>query len=148
MSTHIQSRTHAHMDYGIRYCAHAGMTAMINMYNVRQFLEDGRFETSAAAQAGGVPKQASMTIKRTALKPAGKSVPYEVTEKPPPKVRENVCVQKVARFVRSPKRRKSERCDCAACMREVMGKPPPKVCVTMGPWANAASQHTTCKCIQ
>lgn len=63
----------------------SGMTAMINMYNARQFLEEGRFEPSNAAISAGLPKQSSMTIKRTVGKPAGKGVPYLVTDKPPDK---------------------------------------------------------------
>uniref|UniRef100_A0A7S3R426 Cell division control protein 73 C-terminal domain-containing protein n=1 Tax=Dunaliella tertiolecta TaxID=3047 RepID=A0A7S3R426_DUNTE len=63
----------------------SGMTATITMFNARTFLEEGRFEPSAAAQARGVQKQTTDFFKRTALKPPGQSATYELTDKPPPK---------------------------------------------------------------
>ncbi|KAL6754061.1 RNA pol II accessory factor, Cdc73 family-domain-containing protein [Haematococcus lacustris] len=63
----------------------SGMTAMINMWNARQFLEEGRFQPSEALQASGAVKASSLTIQRTAHKPQGKAVVYEITDKPPAK---------------------------------------------------------------
>lgn len=84
---------------------------MINMYNARSFLEEGKFETTAQAQARGEPKQAALVFNRTAIKPPGKSVPYMVTDKPPAKV--GCCF--VACFRRGPCPRDAC-CNPAACM--------------------------------
>lgn len=76
----------AHMDANVGF--RAGMTAMVNMYNAKVFLEEGRYEPSAAVQARGVQKVSSDTFMRTFGKPPGtKPVPYQVTDKAPPAVR-------------------------------------------------------------
>mmetsp|Transcript_5007 Transcript_5007/g.10824 ORF Transcript_5007/g.10824 Transcript_5007/m.10824 type:complete len:494 (-) Transcript_5007:500-1981(-) len=65
----------------------SGLSAMINMFNAKAFLEEGRYETSEEAQrrSGGV-KPSLLLINRTALKPAGtRPVPYHVVDKPPAK---------------------------------------------------------------
>ncbi|KXZ48472.1 hypothetical protein GPECTOR_27g642 [Gonium pectorale] len=62
----------------------SGLTSLINMYNAKAFLEEGRFMTTAQAQAasGGAPKPSSQPIRRTAHRPAP-GVEYHITDKPP-----------------------------------------------------------------
>ncbi|EFJ51730.1 hypothetical protein VOLCADRAFT_103365 [Volvox carteri f. nagariensis] len=63
----------------------SGLTSMINMYNARAFLEEGRFVPAAQAQAAasGAPKPSSLTIRRTAHRgPPG--VEYTLTDRAPP----------------------------------------------------------------
>lgn len=59
------TRHHQCLTYAHHRGARAGMTAMITMYNVKQLLEEGRFETSAEAQKRGVPKQPMIVINRS-----------------------------------------------------------------------------------
>ena len=55
---------------------------MINMFNAKQFLESGRFESGAAAQRSGATKQPLLLVTRTAGKPPGTpGVPYHVMDK-------------------------------------------------------------------
>jgi parafibromin len=63
----------------------AGMTAMLTLFNTKQFLEEGRFEPSQVAQQRGVTKHPLLVINRTALRPGvkGGGVPYHVMDKPP-----------------------------------------------------------------
>ena len=41
-----------------------GLTAMLTMYNVKKFLEEGEFESTAQAQQRGVQKQSLLVIGR------------------------------------------------------------------------------------
>ncbi|GLI63558.1 hypothetical protein VaNZ11_006411 [Volvox africanus] len=62
----------------------SGLTSMINMYNAKVFLEEGRFVPAAKAQAasGGAPKPTSLTFRRTASR-GSPGVEYTLTDRPP-----------------------------------------------------------------
>ncbi|GIM02248.1 hypothetical protein Vretimale_7163 [Volvox reticuliferus] len=62
----------------------SGLTSMINMYNAKSFLEEGRFVPAAKAQAAasGAPKPTSLTFRRTANR-GSPGVEYAVTDRPP-----------------------------------------------------------------
>ncbi|GLC40122.1 hypothetical protein PLESTF_000620700 [Pleodorina starrii] len=60
----------------------SGLTSLINMFNARAFLEEGKYVPAAQAAAGGAPKPSTVTIRRTAHRPAP-GVEYTVTDKPP-----------------------------------------------------------------
>lgn len=63
----------------------SGMTALINMWNAKQFLQDGQFVLSDQVRQAdaSAAKPVSLVFKRTAGRP--KPVSYTVTDKAPPK---------------------------------------------------------------
>ncbi|GAX79100.1 hypothetical protein CEUSTIGMA_g6540.t1 [Chlamydomonas eustigma] len=65
----------------------SGLTAILNLYNAKQFFENGQYERSDVAQqkAGGSGKAPMVLVKRTVEKPAGKSAMYQIIDKAPEK---------------------------------------------------------------
>lgn len=63
----------------------SGVTAMINIFNARQFLEEGKFVPSAeaAAAAGNVKPAKGLDYTRTALRSGPRMPRYHVTDKVP-----------------------------------------------------------------
>ncbi|KAF8059437.1 CDC73 [Scenedesmus sp. PABB004] len=62
-----------------------GVTAMVNIFNAKQFLEEGRFVRSdeAAAAAGGVKPAKALEFNRTALRTGPRFPRYQITDKVP-----------------------------------------------------------------